>query len=410
MDITSAPRSTGWQFSGFSFPNYTSVPDQLFDELMPRLSGAELKVLLYIIRRTFGFKRSSDDISLSQMVRGIKKKNGEILDQGTGLSKASVARALKSLEQKKIILRQRRSSGKKGDEATSYALNIINRVPVSQNETPPVSKRDTPVSHQRDTQQTVLQQTVLQQQQKVRENIKLSGGDASKKIAAALVDREIEPRVASQLATLYNRQRIQDNIDWFEWKQKNAPTSIKTNPAGLLRRAIEQDYASEGHHQGFQTRQQKAATAAARNKRLAAQQRLIAAQSQRQRAYLQQKQAERTTRLETLRERFHTTAQEQAIWSQVLQALKPRLTATRFNTYLAQSAILSLKKGRAVIAVPNRFIQTWIDDHLSTTIQQTLAGFLKVQPVTLQYQILDALDPKPKKPQTGPNKSPPPES
>jgi hypothetical protein len=29
------------------------VPDQLFDELLVELSGAELKVLLYIIRRTF---------------------------------------------------------------------------------------------------------------------------------------------------------------------------------------------------------------------------------------------------------------------------------------------------------------------------------------------------------------------
>ena len=44
-------------FRGFDSPNYTQVPDILFDERMAHLSGAELKVLLYIIRRTFGFKK-----------------------------------------------------------------------------------------------------------------------------------------------------------------------------------------------------------------------------------------------------------------------------------------------------------------------------------------------------------------
>ena len=54
-----------WKFPGFVFPTTTPVPDQLFDELLHRLSGAELKVLLYIVRRTFGFKKQSDDISLA---------------------------------------------------------------------------------------------------------------------------------------------------------------------------------------------------------------------------------------------------------------------------------------------------------------------------------------------------------
>jgi hypothetical protein len=38
-------------FAGYDSPNYTMVPDQLFDEHLAFLSGAELKVLLYIIRR-----------------------------------------------------------------------------------------------------------------------------------------------------------------------------------------------------------------------------------------------------------------------------------------------------------------------------------------------------------------------
>src|SRR3954465_5970122 len=84
-------------FRGFSGPNYTPVPDELFDELLVELSGAELKVLLYIIRRTFGFKRDSDNISLSQMLNGIRTQDGRALDRGVGLSKKTLLHALRTL-------------------------------------------------------------------------------------------------------------------------------------------------------------------------------------------------------------------------------------------------------------------------------------------------------------------------
>jgi hypothetical protein len=45
------------RFPGFLKPNYTQVPDVILDELMANLTGAELKVLLYIVRRTFGFQK-----------------------------------------------------------------------------------------------------------------------------------------------------------------------------------------------------------------------------------------------------------------------------------------------------------------------------------------------------------------
>src|SRR5919106_799613 len=69
------------EFKGFYVPNSTQVPDTLFDELLSELSGAELKVVLYIIRRTFGFKRQTDTISISQLLHGITKKIGQALVQ-----------------------------------------------------------------------------------------------------------------------------------------------------------------------------------------------------------------------------------------------------------------------------------------------------------------------------------------
>jgi phage replication O-like protein O len=117
-------QSDSTEFQGFQSPNYTQVPDELIDHLMIDLSGAELKVVLYIIRRTFGFKRDSDNISLSQMLNGLQAKDGRVLDRGVGLSKKTLLQALRSLEEKRIILTQRRQSLEKGNEPTAYRLNM----------------------------------------------------------------------------------------------------------------------------------------------------------------------------------------------------------------------------------------------------------------------------------------------
>ena len=127
-------------FQGYASPNYTPVPDELFDEQLPDLSGAELKVLLYVIRRTFGFKRESDNISLSQMLNGLRTRDGRVLDHGVGLSKKTLLQAIKSLEEQNIILTERRRSEEKGDEPTSYRLNVRGST-AREETTPPVGEK-----------------------------------------------------------------------------------------------------------------------------------------------------------------------------------------------------------------------------------------------------------------------------
>ena len=117
-------------FPGFQGPNYTQVPDQLFDELLPELSGSELKVLLYIIRRTFGFKRDADAISLSQMLNGIVKRDGTRLDHGAGLTKKPLLKALRSLEERGIILVERRTDGERGHRPSIYRLKVRGQRPL----------------------------------------------------------------------------------------------------------------------------------------------------------------------------------------------------------------------------------------------------------------------------------------
>jgi Bacteriophage replication protein O len=155
-------------FRGYSKPNYTPVPDELFDEQLPDLSGAELKVLLYIIRRTFGFKKESDNISLNQLINGITTKEDVVLDRGTGLSKKTLLETLKNLVEKNLILSERRRSKEKGDEPTTYRLNIIGEKAENTNTPPGVKStpgggvKSTPHPSDKNytTQETVIQETV----------------------------------------------------------------------------------------------------------------------------------------------------------------------------------------------------------------------------------------------------------
>ena len=120
------------KFTGYHVPNYTQTPNEIFDKFLSKLSHAEMKVLLYIVRRTFGFHKEykGDAISLSQICRGIIKKDKEtgetkVLDEGTGLSKKSAILAIKNLEGKGHIIVWRGRITKAGDKDSNwYRLNL----------------------------------------------------------------------------------------------------------------------------------------------------------------------------------------------------------------------------------------------------------------------------------------------
>ena len=149
-----------FHFQGFRSPRYTQVPDELFDELMPHLSGAELKVLLYIIRRTFGFKKESDNISLQQLLHGITTAEGTVLDRGTGLSKKTLLETLKSLIEKNLLISERRRSEEKGNEPTMYRLNILGEKSDKKNTPLGIKNTPRPRSKNYTIQETVRQYTV----------------------------------------------------------------------------------------------------------------------------------------------------------------------------------------------------------------------------------------------------------
>lgn len=92
-------------------PNFTQTPNELFDEWLSILSHVELKVLMVIMRKTFGWHKIRDRISLTQ------------LEKITGSKRSAIIKAAKNLQKLGLIFKE--VVGEKGLENTVYELVII---------------------------------------------------------------------------------------------------------------------------------------------------------------------------------------------------------------------------------------------------------------------------------------------
>ena len=131
-------------FKGYRLPSYTQIPDQLFDEQLHLLTHGELRVLLYIMRHTFGYKREGDHLAARQIAEGIKRRDGSHVDYGTGLSIRQVRTVVGSLEDKGLIT-IRREVGDNGTERNYYAVRLVEVQPGSEVDfTPPMKSASSP--------------------------------------------------------------------------------------------------------------------------------------------------------------------------------------------------------------------------------------------------------------------------
>jgi len=125
-------------FPGFnlSFKGYSQLPNEWLDEIMQIDNVAEMKVVLYIYRHTWGFqeKKNSPDepakhdeikaITTDEFMHGRKKADGTRMDRGTGLSNRSVIDGLRNAVKHGYIL-ETVNDKDKGRVVKSYALNIL---------------------------------------------------------------------------------------------------------------------------------------------------------------------------------------------------------------------------------------------------------------------------------------------
>jgi len=116
-------------FQGFAPPeqNWTKLPNVLIEAFPMITSLGELKVLLYVLRHTWGFQEFDPEpkkITIDEFEHGRKRRDGSRLDSGTGLSKNTILDGLERAEAHGFLLIEVDDS----DAARikkSYCLNML---------------------------------------------------------------------------------------------------------------------------------------------------------------------------------------------------------------------------------------------------------------------------------------------
>jgi DnaA N-terminal domain/Bacteriophage replication protein O len=356
-------------FEGFDAPNTTQVPDVFLDLVAPELSEAELRVSLYIIRRTFGFKKKSDDISLRQMVEGIITRDGRVLDRGTGLGKSGVAKALAGLLAKGVIVNHRNRSPERGNEPTSYALRFKS-TPLSTGVDKGVSTGvDKGLSTGVDTQHTVKQHTVKQHD--------------DDEITNALLQFGVSQNQAHRLAASYPATLIFEKLDLVTYLIDRRSPLVSRNPQGFLIKAIEENYLP-AKTKGYKTKAEREAQAQQRQAQDAA---LEQARLDREQAIAAYKQDQQPKAISG------TTLTTVTSWEQTLRTLQGQMTAANFNTWLKHTVLVDCQQGTALIAAPSTFVADWLQARMVPIVKRALVETLG-QPVELHFTVAPELTPQ----------------
>jgi hypothetical protein len=76
--------------------NWSPLPHQLVEEIMAEISAlSEFKVIIYILRHTWGFHESEKPITLDEFENGRKRKDGTRMDKGCGMSRNAIKSGIK---------------------------------------------------------------------------------------------------------------------------------------------------------------------------------------------------------------------------------------------------------------------------------------------------------------------------
>jgi hypothetical protein len=202
----------------------------------------------------------------------------------------------------------------------------------------------------------------------------------------ALKEFGLSDAVASQLASTYPEAYILAKLDLVRWLVENNSALVSKNPAGYLRRAIEQDYIPPPK---YQTPDQRRAVAEANQVATAAEQeqrREAEAEYAREKAVAQQQLRERYPPEEIAGTALTTTT----AWEQALDRLHGQLSRLNYETWLGNTALIGLADDTARIVAPSRFQAEHLTTRLQPLVAQTLSDVLG-HPVDCRFIALPAL-------------------
>lgn len=389
-------REHEFQFEGFENPTTTPVPDIVFDRFLSQLGEAELRALLYIIRRTFGFKRNDDPISFNLFLRGIQTRDGRVLDQGCGIrNRTTLSSALKSLERKGII-QSHKGIDEKGDNTTTVYCLRFKAKPAEPGVVREPYHRSTatvpPVVRQPYPQQTVLQETEQQQQTAVvamaapQSSSQPSGGaePARNDLVNALVAFGITVSTAQRLSTNHPADYVAAKLDQAQFLIAAKSHQIRRNPAGYLRRAIEEDYAPPV---GYKPKAQREAE---ENERSQQAQREV---EERRRSEEQAKATRVLVEQAFKREHPPTSIPGSRLttttaWMRAQELLKKSLSTPNYALFVRNTLLLEVEGDKATIGASNVIALNHLETRLKVWVESALRDVLK-RSVNVRFALME---------------------
>ncbi len=179
-------------------PSHTQTPNELFDSWLPFLNESELKVLLVIMRKTFGWHKTHDVISIGQ------------LTDHTGMLRETVIKAAKSLQKKGMITRE--VVGANGSQQTIYSLIITETSNNSYQSVKPTGPVGLNQPVKTDPQKkTYSKETKQKKQQQTPSAVKTS--TTSTVVVSSLDKLKITQKLKQELVSKYSIHQIDTAVE-----------------------------------------------------------------------------------------------------------------------------------------------------------------------------------------------------
>ena len=369
------------QFSGFPTPkqNWFKMPNEWIDLCAEIGSLAEIKVVQYVMRHTWGHQEYGirKRISVDEFMNGRQRTDGGRMDKGTGLSKPSVIAGIKSAVQRGFLLEEVDDSDK-ARVKKYYSLRMrpdgggsFPEDEESEDSDPefleekggvkdlnagvknlyPGVKKVYPRG--KETLPRTKKETLERNLEKETTNNNTANGvhhPIENDVVVALSSHGVGKRVAERLAADYPEAHVLEKIDFIDFVLAERPDDIK-KPAAWLRKAIEDDYAAPD---GFISLAEQERL----DKEAEVQMLEQARQDEEFRAQMRQRKLEEQQEKEAYFAQMHsqygTTEKDEEIWQKILDRLEIGLSAANFALFQS-GAILKIEDDKMVVGVKSAF-------------------------------------------------------
>ena len=374
-------------FRGFERPrqNYFKMPNNWTDITAEMSSLAEIKVVEYVLKNTWGYQEFgiAKRISLKEFMHGRRRKDGTHIDKGTGLSKPSVIAGIRAAIDHGLLLEEVDDSDlgrmKKyyrlrmiddgsdsaadgsfdydsateeeddgpplgyDDEDDEETGGVKNRNSGVKNFDPPVKNSDWPVKESDRASQSSLHRSKKEtketnkQERNLQDNNNSEGDHTTLDpvVVALLTDQGIARKAAETLTRNCDEDSIREKVAYLEFLQSTRPNEVQ-KPAAWLRRAIEDDY---GAPDGFVSETQRRQLEEEEKRR----QKTAAEDAKKKEAQRQKAEKQRQKKLDALRRQYGTTAADSVLWNAVVQEIKAS-GETELDTLLADALDLANRR------------------------------------------------------------------